>query len=172
VSAKTQQVKVFKGEFQHPNFYAQLPLQMAAEREAFRYLYEKKTARHIDDDGLIPSRTEEGDEGSSASEWWGVEFWDYPQDEYTVAGASSAREMGYSMLAPFIFAAAMFNFGVTVGVVCRIYCRGIPRLPLFISTDELLQSESADFGNSHTCIGTYSESRAVVAPMNRNILTD
>lgn len=36
-----RQVKMFMGRFQHPNFYIQLPLQVAAEREAFRLMYDE-----------------------------------------------------------------------------------------------------------------------------------
>ena len=45
---------------------------------------------------------------------WHVAFQDYPQPTGAAGDPSGASAITYTMLAPFIFAAAMMNFGITV----------------------------------------------------------
>lgn len=80
-------VKAFKGQFQHPNFFFQIPLQMAVEREIVR--------QH-----LINSNNEETAEKLK----WDVGFTEFPHPAF------SALSVVGVTLGPFIFAANMFGF--------------------------------------------------------------
>lgn len=45
---------------------------------------------------------------------WSTTFCDY--SEFAANSRTAAQQLGYTMMAPFIFAAAMLNFGITVSL--------------------------------------------------------
>lgn len=87
-------IKFFKGVFQHPNFFFQLPIQTAVEREIVRH--------HL---------TQSGKKEVAENLSWEVGYKEYPHpafDSLSVVGAT---------LAPFLFAANMFGFVSQISIM-------------------------------------------------------
>ncbi|GMH33239.1 hypothetical protein BSKO_01073 [Bryopsis sp. KO-2023] len=80
-------VKFFKGNFQHPNFFFQVPLQMAVEREIVR--------QHL---------LNSGKESVAANLEWDVAYKEFPHPAFETGSVVG------STLGPFLFAANMFGF--------------------------------------------------------------
>jgi len=88
--------KFFKGQFQHPNFFVQVPLQNAVEREIARF--------HLRQAG----RTEDADNLK-----WEVGYKEYPHPAFETVSIVGAT------LGPFLFAANMFGFVSQVGTMVK-----------------------------------------------------
>jgi len=86
--------KFFKGDFQHPNFFVQVPLQNAVEREIARF-HLRQSGRNEDADNLR----------------WEVAYKEYPHPAFDTVSIVG------STLGPFLFAANMFGFVSQVGAM-------------------------------------------------------
>ncbi|GAX81954.1 hypothetical protein CEUSTIGMA_g9382.t1 [Chlamydomonas eustigma] len=89
--------KMFKGTYQDPNFFVQLPLQSAVQKSISRYLM------------LQMNTTEMTLAANSLA--WNVEF--TPFAHPTIATVSVIGQV----LGPFVFAACMFSFVAEIGIV-------------------------------------------------------
>lgn len=87
-------IKFFKGQFQHPNFFFQLPLQMAVEREIVR--------QHLLNDGK---------DAVAADLEWDVAYKEFPHPAFETGSVVG------STLGPFLFAANMFGFVIQMSTM-------------------------------------------------------
>lgn len=88
--------KFFKGDFQHPNFFVQVPLQNAVEREIARF--HLRTAGRVEDAENLK---------------WNVAYREYPHPAFDTVSIVA------STLGPFLFAANMFGFVSQIGAIVK-----------------------------------------------------